>query len=660
MLFSSPSTLLLAVQYSSCIVVTKILAYNYWQTYPPPRSSSHTMAPSSASKALTSDILIIGAGPSGIGMAIRAQQTYGSSVSYEIIEKGTRVGGTWAQNTYPGCGCDVASHFYSFSFALNPNWTQKFSMQPEIQAYFADVVRDYGVTERVSFGQEVIRCVWQDVTTSEDKDSVVAASQSGYWEVAIKDVRTGVETMRRSKVLVSAVGSLSVPKQLDMKGKESFRGKMFHSAQWDQCFDWAGKDVVVLGNGCSATQFVPVMSDPESKGAVRKITQFSRSPHFLAERPNPTYSSTFKAVMRYVPLAMRLYRAREYAMMERDFAGFDIESGKGIRKELTLTNETYIKKMAPSRYWSVLMPNYEIGCKRKVMDTDYLSSLWRDNVELVADDPVVEIVEEGVKTRSGRIVKADAIVLAIGFATSQMLHPMEIVGSNGVSLNDHVSCLNFGSMFESGAKKSPQWDRTTKGAAQAYLGTCVSGFKNLFILFGSNTTTGHLSVIYTVECQMNFVLRLMEPILRVTSLASRWLPWNWTARADTVEVKQEAALNDSRWIQREAKKLVWSSGCSNWALHPGTGYNIMMYPDWQFKFWLRSVFIPFEDFEYVDSRTGRVVKRPSLVSKMSMSIGLATLVVGGVAFVSRTQPFLSTEVRGALMRTTQSALGRNT
>lgn len=175
---------------------------------------------------------------------------------------------------------------------------------------------------------------------------------------------------------------------------------------------------------------------------VRRITQFARQAQYLSERENPYYSPAFKAVMRYVPLAMRLYRAKHYLDMEADWSGFPIESGAAIRARLARENEAYVKRVAPSKYWDALIPKSEIGCKRKVLDTEYLKCLWRDNVELVSDDPVQKIVEDGVVTKSGRLVKADAIVLAIGFATQQMLCPMEIVGRDGLKLNDYVSTLH--------------------------------------------------------------------------------------------------------------------------------------------------------------------------------------------------------------------------
>jgi cation diffusion facilitator CzcD-associated flavoprotein CzcO len=173
--------------------------------------------------------------------------------------------------------------------------------------------------------------------------------------------------------------------------------------------------------------------------AAGNIVQFGRQAQYLSERTNPTYSPFFKAVMKYVPFAMRLYRFKYYYAMETDFSGFSIESGRRIRQRLACENEEYVKSMAPERYWDALIPKTEIGCKRKVLDTEYLKSLWKENVELVSDDAVERVEDGGVVTKTGRVVRADAVVLAIGFATQRMLTPMEIIGRDGVSLNEYVS-----------------------------------------------------------------------------------------------------------------------------------------------------------------------------------------------------------------------------
>jgi cation diffusion facilitator CzcD-associated flavoprotein CzcO len=192
----------------------------------------------------------------------------------------------------------------------------------------------------------------------------------------------------------------------------------------------------MLGNGCSATQAVPVMS--AGPNAVKKITQFSRQAHWLSERPNPEYSPFFKWTMRYVPLAMKTYRAWLYWSMERDFSGFDVQTGAAIRKGWAKTAEDYIRANAPEKHRDFLVPKTEVGCKRRVNDTDYLACLHRDNVELVYEDAIEEIVPSGVRTRSGRLVDADAIVLAHGFETQTHLAPMEIIGEDGVGVTEHV------------------------------------------------------------------------------------------------------------------------------------------------------------------------------------------------------------------------------
>ncbi|UPX13704.1 uncharacterized protein EKO05_0004203 [Ascochyta rabiei] len=547
------------------------------------------------------EVLIIGAGMSGLGFAVQTIRKFGIR-NFELIEKSDDVGGTWLQNTYPGCGCDVASHFYSYSFALNPDWSRKYSMREEIQKYFRDVSDQYRVTERVRFHSIVEKATWDE--------------QANVWVVDVLDLKTKERSIRRAKILISGVGSLSVPKECEVEGKETFKGKMFHSAKWDHTFDWADKDVVVLGNGCSATQFVPIMAgEVGTTPPVRRISQFARQAQYLSERENPYYTPAFKAVMRYVPLAMRLYRAKHYYDMESDWSGFPIESGATIRSGLAKENEAYVKRAAPSKYWDALIPRSEIGCKRKVLDTEYLKCLWRDNVELIHDDPVEKIIEDGVVTKSGRRLKADAIVLAIGFATQQMLCPTEIVGRGGLKLNNY-------------------WDAKTQGVAQAYFGTVIPNFPNFFVLMGPNTVTGHLSVIYTVECQINFTLRLLTPILTtLPSYRARSLvPSVLAPVPSTIEVRPEAAQQDFEWTQREAKKLVWASGCTNWAIDPKTGLNNMMYPDWQFMFWWRSVFWRKQDFVYRDEKTGQEVEPGNKKRWLVRALTLGALVA---VFVNR-------------------------
>jgi hypothetical protein len=401
---------------------------------------------------------------------------------------------------------------------------------------------------------------------------------------------------------------------------------------------------------------------------VRKITQFARQAQYLSERENPVYSPTFKAAMRYIPLAMRLYRFKHYYDMERDYAGFDINTGRSIRQALAKENEAYVKRAAPQKYWDALIPKTEIGCKRKVLDTDYLKSLWQDNVELISNDPVEKITETGVVTKSGKEIGADAIVLAIGFATQQMLCPMEIVGKEGLKLNDYVSRLTSRSSFRkqdtdkhdktvgyNNPRRSTSLLRHRSPALPQLLhahGPRKSRsfhliFQSLRLTPSQNTVTGHLSVIYTVECQINFTLRLLTPILQSlpSYRSASYIPRILAPAPPTVEVLPEAALEDSRWTQDAAKKLVWASGCTNWAVDAKTGMNNMMYPDWQFAYWWRSVFWKKADFVYRDENSGKQVS-PGEGMRWVRRIVAASVLVGAVVKRDFLRDVLADGVRG--------------
>ncbi|KAF5686184.1 monooxygenase [Fusarium denticulatum] len=468
------------------------------------------------------DVLIIGAGMSGIGFAIQLQKKY-KHASFEVYEKGTEVGGTWAVNTYPGCGVDVPSHFYSYSFGLNPHWTRKFTMQPEILAYFKDVSHQHDIDPHIRLQHSVTKAEWQ--------------SESSTWLVTILNHRTNKITQRRANILITAVGALSTPKECEVPGHETFEGNIFHSATWDHSFDHANKNIVVLGNGCSATQFVPVIAQ-----TARSVTQFARQPHWLLERPNPEYSSLFRFMMRWVPGAMTLLRTIIYTQLEAEWLMFNTATGKDARQKLSDASRKYIKENAPAEYVDALVPKFEVGCKRRVFDTGYLEALHRPNLHLISDDPVERIGRHSVFLRSGKELPADAIVLATGFETTKLLAPMEIIGLEGKTVEDH-------------------WNKHNAGLPQAYYGTCMAGFPNMFIMMGPNTLTGHLSVTWSTECQINFTLRVIDPVLR--SLHPPRLSLWPSQKVEAVQVKQQAEDEENSWIQSKCKSLVWSSGCSN-------------------------------------------------------------------------------------------------
>ncbi|KAI1355995.1 putative monooxygenase [Xylaria sp. FL0043] len=540
---------------------------------------------------LDTDIIIIGAGMSGLGLAVQLVRQYGHR-NFEIIERSNHIGGTWRANSYPGCGVDVAGHYYSYSFSLNPDWSLKYPLRPEILEYYENVTEKYSIEKHIKF---------QSVVTSAHWDK-----SSGTWLVSIKNLKTSKIYRRRCKVLVSAVGLLSEPNPVNISGASSFQGPIFHTGEWDNSFNWKDKEVIVIGNGCSATQVIPAIS--QGNEAVKKVTQFARSAQWILERPNPSYSSLFRWTMKWVPLAMRTYRFVQYYYADWDFKSFPIESGAPIRKMYADYHREYIRRTSPEKYHEFLLPTSEIGCKRRVMDTDYLESLHRDNVELVYQDPIEEIVENGVRTKSGRVVKADAIVLANGFQVNRPILTLDLHGEEGVGVADH-------------------WDRVSEGSPSAYFGTCLAGFPNFFIIMGPNTASGHGSVTYTSECQIGFTLRVIKPILNALRAQRSSLPVIGQ-KTDIVKLKPEAEAADIDTVQERLKGLVWASGCTSWALDPKNGRNTTMYPDFQYKYWIRSIFIPWDDFELSTSKPAAALlasKVPGIGTWLAASTSVAVL-----------------------------------
>ncbi|KAK0391747.1 hypothetical protein NLU13_1246 [Sarocladium strictum] len=515
---------------------------------------------------LDTDVLIIGAGMSGLGFAVQLVKTYGHR-RFEVVEKAEHLGGTWWTNSYPGCGVDVVAHYYSYSFCMNPNWSRKYPLQPEILAYFEKVAAQFDIEKHIRFRTKVQSAYWEEPT--------------GTWLVNLQNLETSETYQRRCKILVSAVGILSEPNECDIKGHASFKGRLFHSTQWDHSFDWKGKKVVVVGNGCSGSQIVPAIS--EGDGAVEKVTQFARQAQWVFERPNPEYSQRFRLLMRWVPFAMRVYRFLHNYYAEMDFKSFPTVEGAAVREMYADYQSAYIKRVSPEKYHNFLVPKSEVGCKRRVMDSEYLESLGRDNVELVYDDPIEEIVEEGVRTQSGRLVEADAIVLANGFQVQKPLLTLNLHGQGGITVAEH-------------------WEKLSEGAASAYFGTCLSQFPNYFILMGPNTASGHGSVSYITECQINFTMRVIKPILQALKAQKSILP-SLGKVTDVVQVKQTAEKVDIDKVQERAKDMVWSSGCTSWALDEKSKRNTTMYPDFQYRYWLRSIFVAWKDFDFTTPRS---------------------------------------------------------
>ncbi|KUL89216.1 hypothetical protein ZTR_03671 [Talaromyces verruculosus] len=520
-------------------------------------------------------VFIIGGGVSGLGMAVQLQRLLGHS-NFTLFEKSDNIGGTWWHNRYPACACDIPSHFYSYSFHLKPDWTTTYPGRDELHKYFMSVAEKYDVLRRCEFNQMCLRLVWDD--------------KRQLWVCTFKDMNTGKITVREAEVVVSAIGTLDRPSYPEIEGASSFKGSIFHSARWDATVQVANKNVVVLGNGASATQFVPALL--KEVGPKGSVTQLVKSAHYWTKRGNPRYSEGFKALMRYVPFAQRIYRVWLAWELDSVFYSFLMTpNGAAMRKKIRDATYDYIEREAPEEYKEILKPDYEPGCKRRVNTLDYLKTLHAPNMHL-AKDRAVRITENAIETEGGKRYEADVIIYATGFLTQRWLYPVEVIGRDGKDLQT-------------------VWKNA--GGAEAYKGTVVTDFPNLFILYGPNAATGQHSVIFHSECQIKYSCRVLRPVLK--------------ENASSIMVKPEAQKRDLAWVHDKLKGLVFNSGCQSWWMDPVTKKNTFIYPDPMFKYWLRTIFPTWSDFDIIKNRR-RVSRRNwSTLAGISLLAGGVTITV---------------------------------
>jgi cation diffusion facilitator CzcD-associated flavoprotein CzcO len=400
-----------------------------------------------------SSIAIIGSGFAGLGTAIQLKRE--GIDDFVVLERAERVGGTWRDNSYPGCACDVESHLYSFSFAPNPDWSRSYSPQPEIQAYLEDCARRFGVLPHIRFGHEVREARWDDYAH-----------------------RWRIETSRgafEAATLVLASGALSDPVVPPLTGLERFQGRVFHSARWDHDYDLTGRRVAVVGTGASAIQFVPKIQPH-----VATLHLFQRTPPWIVPRFDHALGGRSRRLFRRVPLLQRLTRAMIYARRELLVLAFRHTPVARLLQRAALR---YLARSVRDRELRAkLTPHYTLGCKRVLLSNDYLPALTQPNVDVVTNG-IAEVRERSVVGGDGVERAVDAIIFGTGFQPTAPPIAAHVRGRDGRTLAD-------------------AWD----GSPYAHLGTTVAGFPNLFILMGPNTGLGHTSVIYIIEVQIEHVL----------------------------------------------------------------------------------------------------------------------------------------------------------
>lgn len=402
----------------------------------------------------------------------------------------------------------------------------------------------------MTFGVNVERCEWIE--------------ERNVWQLHVRDRETGSLFVHECQFLFAATGLLVKPREIDVPGAETFGGPIFHSSRWRHDVDLTGKKVVIFGNGCTAAQIVP-----EIVGKAAHVTQVVRTKHWVYPMPVDTATLKFmKLLSKYVPGSMLLQRFLVFSGAERSFRGFYMtEAAAKYRRKTRAQVERYMRSTAPEKYHDLLIPDFEIGCKRRIFDPGYLASLHADNLTLT-DEPVVEIVPGGVRTASGGVVEADVIVLANGFATGDSFFAgADIVGRGGETVADH-------------------WSRF--GGAEAYNSSVMSGFPNFFALLGPNSATGHTSAIIAAENSINYALRVIRPILV-------------DGRAAAADVRPEAERAYVERIQADLGKMVFASGCSSWYVKETAGgkqWNSATYPWTQAYYWYRSLFPVWKDWQF--------------------------------------------------------------
>ena len=464
------------------------------------------------------DVAIVGSGFAGLGAAHRMRQA--GIEDFAILERAEDVGGTWWANTYPGCQCDVASHLYSFSFSPNPNWTRTYSMQPEIQAYLRRTAEQLGLIPYIRFGHEVRHSTWDD--------------EAQLWRL---DTVAGPVTAR---VVVGGQGGLSEPHVPDIPGRDSFGGASFHSAAWDHAVDLTGKRVGVLGTGASAIQIVPSIQ-PE----VEQLKVFQRTPPWVIPHTDRPTTRLERTLYRRFPALQRMVRRNIYLL--REWLVFPMAKKPGLLKPLERRALAHMRgAIKDPGLREKLTPNYRIGCKRILPSNKWYPALAEPNVDVVTEG-IAEVRPGGIVTSDGTFHELDVIVYATGFHVTDIPFAKRVTGKDGRPLDDVWS-----------------------GSPQAYKGTAVPGFPNLFFLLGPNTGLGHNSIVYMIEAQIRYLVDALK------TMDARDL--------HAVEVKQDAFRTWNDAIQRRMPPTVWNSGgCASWYID-ANGRNTTIWPDWTWRF----------------------------------------------------------------------------
>lgn len=480
------------------------------------------------------EVAIIGTGFSGLCMALALQKA--GIDSFVILEKADDVGGTWRENTYPGCECDVQSHLYSLSTEGNPDWSRTYAGQAEILAYIERCFDEHDLRHHIRFGANVVAASFDEAEAR--------------WQI-----RTEKGSTLSARIFILGTGPLHVPSVPDIPGLETFEGTMFHSARWDHSFDFEDKVVASIGTGGSAIQYVPQIA-PQ----VRKLHVFQRSAPWIIPRIERAYTELEKRAFRAAPILRKIHRSTFYWRNEARV--LPIMAPRLARLLSRLARLHMRAQLKDPALVAKMTPDYTMGCKRVLVANNYYPTFNRRNVELVTDR-ITAITKRGVKTEDDRERPVDAIVLGTGFVTDPriFLRGFSFQGLGGREILD-------------------VW----KNGAEAYLGMTVIDFPNLFLMIGPNTGLGHNSLITMMEAQAHYILECLRELEQ--------------RGAKYMVIKRSEMSRFNEALARRLDDTAWSSGCNSWYTQDD-GKNIAIWPGFTFRYRAATRRVATDHYEWV-------------------------------------------------------------
>ncbi|NOX95620.1 MAG: NAD(P)/FAD-dependent oxidoreductase [Alphaproteobacteria bacterium] len=456
-------------------------------------------------------LAILGAGFSGLGMAIRLRQA--GIGNFTIYEKADDVGGTWRENIYPGIACDVPSHLYSFSFEPNPNWSRRFSPGGEIWRYTQHCAKKYDLYGSIEFGKKITGIV----------------HDGAKWCVKFADGGS-----IRADYVISCLGGLHEPNIPEIEGRASFQGPMFHTAKWREDVDLTDKRVAIIGSAASALQVIPEIVE-----RVAHLDVYQRTPNWVLPRDSYLYPKWIKWLFAKAPWFARAYRGFYFTMLEGRFGAFKKQNNFFKQSILKTVGKHMKDQVRDPDLWAKLKPDYPVGCKRILISDNYFPAIQSDNLELITD-PIVEITKTGIRTEDGKERNIDVLILATGFKPFDILESIDVVGPSDLSLGE-------------------AW----KDGIKAHRTIAVPGFPNFFMLLGPNSGLGHNSVILMIEAQVNYIIKLIK---QASATGARLVAPKSEAAAN-FDAKLQSDLNERVWAADCGAWYVDEHG-RNYTLYP--------------------------------------------------------------------------------------------